>query len=572
MDSLVYESASEDNRSSQPFVQRKVVYVTDTNNGAYGGSQVTFDTMSLSNSGMWTNYNEAYFQIPMVIRMTAEGAGAVNGVRDIRNAFVLGLKNGYHQFVSSMSVDLGNNNVVQLTPNLNYFVSYKLVTTLSDEDVHKHGATINFFRDSAHSHHYNPDNVLDPDGHGSTNNRDYHGLIPTNEYELVASARRNEGFLSRKLNSTAFDREVGTPFRLISNDTLRTTQKNYFSRGHDNGLGNPNSKFWFVTATIRLKDLSDLFEQMPLTKGAFFRFIVNMNTATHSLAYTVATNAITDLSSLNNVVTGSATPILVTSGIADGGAHSLATPLTTVGAGTYPFTVQNSIVRDLTTNTSHPLSACRLYVPLYQMSPTAEMNYISNKIRTITYRDIYNYSFDVPAGGTFSTLLTNGIINPKTLIMIPFIGASVNPTGRTTGGALTAFTSPPFSPFASEPATTSPLLAITDFNVQVSGINLFTSNQIMDFEQYLNELQNKNSINAGLVNGIGSGLIGLQDWQLNYRYMTVDLARRLESEDIVPKSIQVTGRNASLVPITIHAFVEQEKSFQIDITNGQRLS
>ena len=168
-DNLLYEMSQEAQGQSEPFISRQVVYVLDSNNGSYNG-QVQIDTSSLSNSGKYASYSEAYLQVPLVVRLTAEDVAAqIAGVQGLHNAFAVGLKNGYYNLIHSLSVEYNNTSIVQLTPYTNFYVTYKLMTSLSSEDVEKFGATIGFVPDSSDSFDYVGVGA-NPSGHGSINN------------------------------------------------------------------------------------------------------------------------------------------------------------------------------------------------------------------------------------------------------------------------------------------------------------------------------------------------------------------------------------------------------------------
>jgi hypothetical protein len=224
------------------------------------------------------------------------------------------------------------------------------------------------------------------------------------------------------------------------------------------------------------------------------------------------------------------------------------------------------------------------------MNPMMEEQYLSlNRTKKIVYRDIYQYQTTVGANGSFNTLLTNGIPNPKFIVIIPTLAQGTSTAGNDyqaggvgrgniTGinqvalaGSVATTASPIISPFATDPATTAPV-ALTNFNIQIAGQNMFIQNELYDFEQFTNELQSVNAINGGLVTGLTSGLISETDFQYLYRYYICDVSRRLPAEDRVPKSVQILGQSTCPQPITLYTFIEFEKEIEIDLITGQKLS
>jgi hypothetical protein len=711
-DNLLYEQSNESQITTEPFVSRQVVYVVDQNNGAYNG-QIQLDTSSLSNSGKYASYSEAYFEIPLVVTLAnnlpafnAAGGNDAERFRTTTNAFSAGLKAGYWHLIHSLSVEYNNTSVVQLTPFTNMYVHYKMMTSMSQADVDKIGAGLGFFPDSTTSYKFkaDPANLQDGSarallnwatgagvqtemyGQGSINNSDFGvlNIAPTvgtivggttlvtiannttiANLQLVQTAAggaaniqnpgvagdpitgaggpylvgaeggavtlpatangirvnisssaltggwigtaSNLGYYQRQ-QSTSFDPSSNTNFgAILPQGACNTVGKNYFDQS-TRLTADAGYVAWYILAKIRLKDVCDFFDKIPLVKGAYLRFIINTNTAIHGLEYTTwSTGGVKRaLSSTTNQIVGGTSPLLWASGEAGQGASSLTTNATnyllananakiglTLQCGIAQVTVGNTVIKHNT------LQQCRLYVPLYQMNPSMEEQYLSlNRTKKIVYRDIYQYQTDINGQADFNVLLTNGIPNPKFIVCIPMIRGASNSAITNAGGGNAPYTvgsggnivgfiqnttvaDPPVqavalptyqSPFATEPATTSPLIAFTNFNIQIAGQNMFIQNQLYDFEQFTNELQSVNAINGGLVTGLTSGLISETDFQYMYRYYICDVSRRLPAEDRVPKSVQILGKNQSTQPITLFTFIEFEKEIEVDLITGQKLS
>ena len=82
--------------------------------------------------------------MPIDINVNITGAKA-NGVENI---FAESLKNGYHQLVNSLSVEITNNKVVNVTNYSNMNINYKILSTCSWEDEVNFLPSINFYKDS----------------------------------------------------------------------------------------------------------------------------------------------------------------------------------------------------------------------------------------------------------------------------------------------------------------------------------------------------------------------------------------------------------------------------------------
>lgn len=568
-DQTIFEKSNVSQSVTEPMLSRSTVYIQDQNNGQYSGGQIQLDSASLSNSGKYAAYSDAYFEIPLVVRLTATSANAkVDAIRQLESSFAVGLKSGYYNIFHSYSVEYNNRSVVSLTPYSNIYTSFRMLTKMSQDDVAKYGSLLGFFPDSAVSVNYGSATLPSSLGHGSLNNKSLPGLSPSlQSWNTALSQLANEGFYKRQVQTTAFNPAQAPASAFTSASNATAIGMNFFQRGSGADI---DSKWWYIMATIRLRDMSDFFQQLPLLKGSFLKFQLNTNTAVHSLKLTVAGGALTDFESVQNNITGGSTPLLISSAEPNGaGFGQIADTCVALGNGVYEFECAISIARDTKYNHPNPfLATTRLYVPLYTLNPTAEAQYLMlNKSKTVLYTDIYQYQVDVSTSGgigQFNSLLTNGIVGIKNVIIVPFVGAASNPTA--TGSA---FVAPYGSPFASEPSTTSPYIAINNFNLQVSGVNVYSSNEVYDFSNFKDELSQVNSIMGGQVDGLSSGLIGFHEFQTNARYMVIDCSRRLPAEDFVAKSIQITGTvQSSFANCSLMVYVEQQKQLVLDMSTG----
>ena len=128
------------------------------------------------------------------------------------------------------------------------------------------------------------------------------------------------------------------------------------------------------------------------------------------------------------------------------------------------------------------------------------------------------------------------------------------------------------SPFSTSPNTTS-RTAITNYNVLVSGANLYQQNINYSVENFIQEIRKTNSINGGMGLGLSSGLISQLDYESGYRFIVSDLSRTpSEASDNISKSIQVIGTNSGAYPIDILWFLEFEREVEIDIATGSLIA
>lgn len=562
-DELLYEmSKTEIVDTSSPFIKRELVYVIDQNNGSYTNNQIIMDCASISNSGKYADFSDSWIAVPLLITMTS-----TYNFSAIACDFSVGLKSGFHQLVHSINVEYNSTSVVQTTALTNMYISYKLNTTLCVDDLVTLGSQIGFRGiDGAQSWAYA--GALTAYGNGSVNNSNAFATL--NLTLGYVGTESNNPFLLRQLD-LLFNNSQDPQNVLLAGGTTWQTASSQFARGYTTSVVLANGyygKSWNILATLRLKDLSDFFGKLPLVRGAYMKIYVNLNQSLTTITIT-AGNAMYCQPNQIVVYGGSTNPLMFASGAVNNGSVNLLNGV----AKTLNLSV--SILNSLDTNcptavAKNPLlSSCRLYCPLYTMNPMKEEEYLANRVRVVKYRDIFQSQLLNQSSGTsFNFLVQNGLAGLKHIIVVPMISSTIN--GVVAGTIASGF-SPIRSPFASEPASCSPVQWISNYNVQISGVNIFADNENYGFIQFLQELYGVNSINGGLTDGLSSGLISQTAYYNNYGYLVADVGRRLPEEDKTAKSVQISGTILCQNPVDLFIFCELEKSITIDIYSGKRL-
>jgi hypothetical protein len=636
MDSLVLEQSVHSEEHESPFADKQFLFCSDNNNGSYS-SQIVMDTTPLSNTGGYTNFQEAFLAIPLVLQVEAPNALLTPSVA---LDFAVGMKSGFWNILHSLTVEYNNNNVVQSTPYLNMYASYKNLTSWSMGDLRDWGAITGFLPDSSISWLFDnvntPSgaqvNTMSPFGLGICNNRQVQFLNPSlvlgssgvgtvsalqQIYQTSTIASSISRSLGTQANSAFLQRQTWLNYSVSTNSGAALTQTssnqaavllnasfcNQVFQAYSlitAGGGAVNGQRAFVfNAIIRLKDICDFFGQLPLVKGASMRLYLNTNQCylTGALVSPVAsatTGAITSaavncLTSPPVILGGGGTVPVMCSSSDIGQGFSPLVPLV-VGGGNptqTTYSVALSIVRtqfsQITTSVSAPISTVRLYCPVYTMSPAAEARYLQlAPTKKVVYRDIFQFSFpSVAAGSTFNTLVSNGIPNIREVIVMPLIAqvsngvASGSPAAFTpTGGTAIqpVQVSSLLSPFSGVGGCVDPI-ALGNYNVVISGKNLFQSTFQYNFDEFMQQVVSSNQLNGSLTTSLASGLIGYEDWSFGpYRYYVGDASRSMPAEDGVPRSVQIQGQNTSLVTIDLMVFVSYEKAITLQIANGMRIA
>jgi len=596
MDNLVFEESVNAEIDQSEFISKKWIYVNDSNSQNYT-SQVVIDSTPLANSGGWINWAEGYIVMPLVVQLsTTTTANLPIGTDCADHSWAF--KSGFWHMINSMTLEFNNQNVVQQTPFLNVFRSFKAMTSFSQDDLFTEGATLGFYPDNPSSWTFaagaagiaggSAENLAN--GVGLCNNRAVptlfaqspvagasittaslfpitNGIAGASNTAVSSGATNpspyygepeggyNQGFAKRQ-GWFGYDPQNDQMGQALINDAIVANTVYRPVKLTQSAAGTIN---WSVVAKLRLKDLSDFFLKCPLLKGSTIRFYINTNQTSITFAKTdlvfSAAGAITTQPTISasavSVLGGLTNPLMISSaGLGQGSA-----PLP---ADTYTLSIN---IQKSDTGVQTALKSCRLYAPVYKMNPLAEQRYLQlAPTKKIDYCDIFQYQFSgIGVGDTFNILVSNGITDIQSVLVVPFLAAN----GGTTYNTL-------LSPFSTSGATPDPI-TLFNFNILVSGMNLFLNNEYYDYEQFNQELKSSNQLNGSLTTGLASGLIGEDMFSRGMRYYYGNCSRVLPSEVGVSRSVQIQGQNVSKVACNLMVFVEFKRSITIDISTGARI-
>jgi len=564
-DQYTYENSGASQLHSEVYQEKQYSYVLETNQGN-SPSQLRFDLNAFRTSDRFTNPNEMFITIPivMVAAADASNSGLAAGIGQLDYSMVF--KNGAHQLINSMSVMIDNKECVSIVNNLQQYVSFKLNTSFSVDDVSCLGLSTLFAIDNATSWQYNAVGTAVPQGEGFSNNL----LSPTFNSTLGSAASNKYGDAS---NFGAFQRSFATVragdanskwnnVKTIAN--FQAESKNYITS--TDATVATAYRVWYLTAQIRLKDICDLFDKLPLLRGFNCTLLINLNlgnckiTKTYSSATSRQSLGGSTSAIAGNVsCTGTALPFMVST-IGTDWNSTTATEVGVYSFGCYYGSVRASPVANQSylNIPSHPSgTVARLYGPLITLQPERALAYLSeSKKKLVVYKDVlYFFSPNISANSPFNLQLAPSLSNIKDVLVLPHLSSA------------TLGIPEQQSPFDTCPATTSPL-SISNFNVQISGKNLLQQNVLYDFEQFWYELYGCNAINGGQSSGLNSSLIGMVDFQNVYKYYYTNVARRLPS-DTLGKSVAILGTNNNALAMDLHTWITVEKTMIIDVESGK---
>ena len=197
MDQVVYDMSSQSESEPNIFVKKDWVSILDNQNSIYSSNQCVIDTSQLSNSNKWISYRESYLTIPMLLSLT-QSANSANFLASLtaKSAdYSISLKNWYGSIIHSISVDLGGTTIVQQTPFQSLWNNFKLLTTLSYQDLLTIGPSIGFYPDNSSSWTYFP--TANAGGLGVSNNNNAF-VAPVVNTTANSHETFNNGFYQRQ--------------------------------------------------------------------------------------------------------------------------------------------------------------------------------------------------------------------------------------------------------------------------------------------------------------------------------------------------------------------------------------
>ena len=553
---------------------------------------MVLDTSQLANSNKYMAYREAYLAVPLLLTATNGSLGLLAGPNNSTTSAdrAFGLKNWFGSIIHSITLDYAGTTIIQQTPLCSMWQQFTLLTTFSLQDVLLNGPSIGFYPDTADSFAYQ--NGDSPDGPGNRNN--FNCLIqPQLVGQFPEMGLSNVGFMERQkvlmYDPDAIVGSAGTTYD-SGLQTKATLTQIYKGSIFNKTAGCIQTQ---VMAIVRLKDIHPFFSQVPLLKGVFMRLTLNLNQP----SVTVSSDGTNINLTAVNCPLGGVNPLMIAgntkrfsalqdstgtfvTGLPGALAGTANVPLKELAANvgatiTYNLSVGNKCLDQAQVSSGTGVipgtlaQSIFLYVPAYTFNPTFEEAYLASPTKTIVYTDIYQFQTAVaPTGTAYNFLITNGIANVKSVLVLPFFDNITEGAGNGV-----AQTTPPYqSPF--DPAgcgPTSPLVSQTNFNVVVAGQNMIYNTQKYSYEQYINQLQGCNSVNANLVNGITSSMISQADFENSYQYYYVNTARMLPVDEAVPKSVQIQGQNLSKRTVRFVVFIEYGVQVSVDVLTGSRV-
>lgn len=522
-DKDVYRASVEPQDNVNLFEAKKWTYVTDASNGQFSG-QIQWNLQNLGNQNQWTDLSQAVLTFPVKLLLKNGGVSPVASTITVNAATI---KNGFHQFVDSLQIVLGNTTLQSSMIYENINTSYKILTEMTEADFNKLAPSLGLGLDDVEPE---ADAVM-----SLTGNLDNAGLTTSKTGFNLSSEIHNSG-IKKRLN-------------MFNNSVVSTTFGRSILDGNQHVLGksqvqvdnadkNINVEVFclYALGTIRLRDVSDVIAKLPLIKNISGFVYLNYNSSETTLTGSASNVLLTMTSSAKY---GRTCPANIIN-------HATA-GLNFSTSGSLVFTADISATTG-TLNTAKPIQSNAIFhVPYYQATP--EIDRALTMTKTIKYNERFVTEFSIGASESVNTILSAGITNPKRVILYPYF------TGQDSASQNTGFlTNPLLSPFDGLGSTTSPFASLKNLQFNVGNVPIFQSPINMDWETFQSEVAQEPE----------KGLLDQRKWEQLYKYYTADIGRRMNSEDGSNKSIQVSCTNATLCPMKVIAMIWHEKEVKIN--------
>ena len=528
-DITLFNHAVEDYDSTVLFKDMKFVEVKDsTSTGGNYSSEITFDLNVLQSQADCVSLENTLIQFPVIGQLKTITANSSPPTISASN-FVGAFKNGFHQFVNSATLKIGNKTIAEECQFTNSLVSYKMLSEWNKEELDKFGKMLGVNKEE-----------LDVGGASSNIN-----VAFDNNFHTAATGMRiaNTRAANERLGWYCSDEPTDLSLMNIINGESNVSNVGCGLRKYKGSASAAGEVEYEIVAiaSIRLCDLIDVVKVLPMLKSCSGSLNLKLNAAKTTIRSAASTGV---LSYSHEVYRGNThTGLITTATIGLGGG---------TGESVYEWKVEASGVSALGI---HPtIKYARMLVASY--TPNAQTEAVISQPKAIRYGQWTHYQFECGAEQVFNENLSSGITNPKRLLLVPVIRGQ----GKTSKAV--PIQDPYTSPFENIGWTTSPCVALSQLNARVGNHALFNTPIDLSNEYFFGQLQK--GISGSREDGMVSGLLTQHDFDTLYRYIPFDLSRRATTDDGSKKSLSVSGKNLSKFDLTIHAFYESERAAVVD--------
>ena len=532
-----------------PFLHKNVAYVVDqqAGNGSYTSGEVIVDSQAISASGNFIDWRNAYLVVPKRTKVefqTDAGSASLNSItnRDL----IAALKNNSQ--LDTLKVEANGKTVLTATQGLANLVNVKMLSTFTLDQLQKDAATIGFYPDDV-----GQIGML----HSSQNN----ATIMSSYVDGVTPYGINRGLVERQQNWAPITETTFMSQANRSDEAMIINSLGHLGSGGTSAAMTANtyytlSDFHYVVI-IRLRDIADLFDKHPISRGVSYRFTLRFNQASAVATYTAASTTpfSTAPSFTPTQISGSAMPSILCAG-------PLNEPILTLGTATNTASLVK-ITDEIDTSSDKLLSGIRLYCPSYDLEPSHQEKLLSKT--PVIKRNFMDFLVQttqgpIAAGGFFNVQVSTSATNPRALIVIPRWSAVA--TGSGGQGCYSDV-----SPFSTVPGSTDGLLSLKNLQVKMGSNYVLPDRLFYNYQMFLDHLSSIFAENGGMT-GRTSGLITKRMFEANHRYYAFDLSRYPEAMTNLPQMISVEGTSNCQKPVELLCILLYGREAEWDLRAG----
>lgn len=555
-DKYVYEkSMMEQHVSNTPYENKIWNYINDLNSGQYQNNALSLcqiDLGSIYNSKYFNQPEDAFLAVPIVmVYALSDGvtprapapAGAGTGCASA----VLTLKNGYHQLIDKLELELDGKVIEQMNPFANVITQIKLLSQMSIGDLQQYGSLIGMpCLDSENSMKY-------VNGAPRMQNNYVFGNSLQANASALLNANTGNDRITKAVQRIGFYADGGTANGF---DLLATQQQvDQEARATFRIVGNYG--VYYDTAIIRLRDLLDSFNNLPLVKKLQGALRIYFNTGSCSVTQTGAAGLIGAITAFSQASSTFSTtcPFTINQSANVVGVGNV----TNINAGLFiaraPTTSLANGINLGASNAVHPsLNGVRLYYSQVELKAQRALEYVvSNRSKKITYNTYLTTVINnIGSPSSYSSIIQSGITNIKGVVIVPLISSAVSGYNQY------------LSPVDTCPGTFAPL-SLTQLNVQIGGTNVLNVPLQYSFETFAEQITNWENIVSDFAMPVG--LMTASYWQ-NNRVYYIDCSRAGLADQNTPRNLVLQFTNNNSVAIDVLVFTIRGDEFIIDVETG----
>jgi hypothetical protein len=620
---------------TSPYSEKNYNNINDINSGVYSNNSgltlVQFDCASIYNSATYTDLNDAFLTIPLVMEAVWVSNNAV-ATPPVAGAGLLALKNGFLNLVHQVEISSGGQVIQNMQPFTNVLKNVKFMSNMSATDLEQLSSSYGFADclDGTSSQKWFTQAVVPGTastlvrgtfpGIGLTNNQAY--LNVTDDFSAtvagpssystdsqtvaglpnaftvnpalqkrinrITSARSNVASSNATLLSVASvggsniygdsQASTGQPVIMTASDLAQEFKSYYTLVG--------NKMVWYDTAVIPLKWLCDSMRAIGLTKKFDAQIRLYLNTGSLVTPVSFVSTATPGVSSATGFPQYGAPTSSTFSNTCPYTVNTLpfaqATSATDGFLGTTAtgnFLVSGLFVaKSPTTSISAGTASVDLGGIINPM-PSCRLYYSQIKLepsRALAYEQenrakecVYeDFIFN-----QYSAIPAQGTFSQliqsgiRNPLAMCVIPLISTTTLTTVGGSTQIGINQYGNPYDTCPSTFAPI-SLTNFQVAIGGSNVFKSGSLFySFENFLEQF----ALADNVVAGIGPANVGVIDqkfWEASRIYWA-DLSRSTDADKASMRNLVLSFKNNSQVPIDILVFSIYSSHISVDVANGR---